>query len=293
MNVRPISPEDAPAVAALARADEEVLRGRPSHLVADEVAAWWERTDLPNDSWLFEENGDVVAAGWFQMWGDIGSHGGIVAQGAKGRGLGASLVDRAEAAGARRGAPRMHAFALGDDPAAAELFGSRGYHEVRRFWEMAIDLDAEPVVPVLPEPLLLDEFRDGDERAFHHATTESFQDHWEWYGMPFEEWWEMRRANDHSLWFVVRDGDEIAAVARNEARETSGYVGLLGVRRPWRGRGLGKVLLYRTFAEFWHRGLRRVTLGVDAASPTGATKLYERVGMHVEAENVVFEKAAM
>jgi mycothiol synthase len=292
MNVRPISPEDASTVAVLARADEEALRGRPSHIVVDEVAAWWARTDLQNDSWLFEENGAVVAVGWFQVWGDIGSHGGIVAQGAKGRGLGASLVDRAEAAGARLGVPRMHAFALGDDPAAAELFRSRGYHEVRRFWEMAIDLDAEPAVPVLPEPLLLDEFRDGDERAFHHATTESFQDHWEWHGMPFEEWWEMRRDDDHSLWFVVRDGDEIAAVARNEARETSGYVGLLGVRRPWRGRGLGKVLLYRTFAEFWRRGLRRVTLGVDAASPTGATKLYERVGMHVEAENVVFEKAA-
>jgi hypothetical protein len=37
--------------------------------------------------------------------------------------------------------------------------------------------------------------------------------------------------------------------------------------------------------------VRRVTLGVDAESPTGATHLYERVGMHVEAENVVFEKA--
>ncbi len=37
--------------------------------------------------------------------------------------------------------------------------------------------------------------------------------------------------------------------------------------------------------------LTRVTLGVDAESPTGATKLYERVGMRVESETVVFEKA--
>ena len=36
--------------------------------------------------------------------------------------------------------------------------------------------------------------------------------------------------------------------------------------------------------------MTRVTLGVDAENPTGATQLYERVGMHVEAENVVFEK---
>jgi hypothetical protein len=46
-----------------------------------------------------------------------------------------------------------------------------------------------------------------------------------------------------------------------------------------------------TFREFYDRGLPRVTLGVDAESPTGATKLYESVGMEVEQENVVFEKA--
>jgi GNAT superfamily N-acetyltransferase len=293
MNVRALVLEDAPSIAALARADDEALRGRPSHIEPAEVEAWWEGANLPEDSWLYEEDGDPVALGWFRVWGEIGSTVGLVAQGAKGRGLGATLVDRGEEAAARHDVKKIHAFALGDDAAAAELFRSRGYREVRRFWEMAIDLGTEPVVPVLPEPLLLDAFRDGDERAFHHATTESFQDHWDWHGMPFEEWWEMRRDNDHSMWFVVRDGDEIAAVARNEARETSGYVGLLGVRRPWRGRGLGKALLYRTFAEFWIRGRRRVTLGVDAASPTGATKLYERVGMHVEAENVVFEKATV
>ena len=38
-------------------------------------------------------------------------------------------------------------------------------------------------------------------------------------------------------------------------------------------------------------GMPRVTLGVDAENPTGATQLYESVGMHVEQENVVYEKA--
>ena len=83
-----------------------------------------------------------------------------------------------------------------------------------------------------------------------------------------------------------------AAAVRNETnRNGGGYVALLGVRRAWRGLGLGKALLYRSFAEFWTRGVTRVTLGVDAESPTGATKLYERVGMEVESCMVVFEKA--
>ena len=46
-----------------------------------------------------------------------------------------------------------------------------------------------------------------------------------------------------------------------------------------------------TFRAFYDRGVKRVTLGVDAASPTGATHLYERVGMHIEQEQVVFEKS--
>ena len=291
MNVRPVVPGDAEAIAAVVRADEEALRGRPSHIEASEIESWWMRADLARDSWLYEEDGSVAAAGWIQVWGGIGHHVGIVAQGAKGRGLGSSLVDHGEAAAARLGVPRIHAFAPADDGAAAGLFRARGYRDVRRFWEMAIDLEAEPTVPELPAPLVLDEFREGDERAFHHATNESFEDHWEWSGLPFDEWWKMRRDDDHSLWFVVRDGEQMAAVARNEARTASGYVGLLGVRRPWRGRGLAKALLYRTFAEFWRRDLTRVTLGVDAESPTGATKLYERVGMRVESETVVFEKA--
>ncbi len=141
--------------------------------------------------------------------------------------------------------------------------GPRGYREVRRFYDMAVDLDAEPVEPELAAPFALDVFREEDAHAFHAAMVESFQDHWEWHGAPFDEWWELRRGQDRdahgSLWFVVRDGGELAAVVRNEARPESGYVGLIGVRRPWRGRGLAKALLYRTFAEFWRRGTPRVT----------------------------------
>jgi mycothiol synthase len=45
-----------------------------------------------------------------------------------------------------------------------------------------------------------------------------------------------------------------------------------------------------SFREFHRRGQRRVGLGVDAENPTGATKLYESVGMVVDSEQVVWEK---
>ena len=231
MKVRALEPGDAETVAAIVRADEEALRGRPSHVDAAEVAAWWERTDLERHSWLFEEDGTAVAAGWFFPYGRKAAFGGIVAQGSKGSGLGASIVERAEAAAGDHGLERMHTWVLPEDSAAVALFRRRGYEEVRRFFEMAIDLDAPPSASALSAGLVVDRFREADARAFHGATLEAFEDHWEWHPTPFDEWWGERRANDHSLWFVVRDGGEIAAIVRNERRENAGYVGIIGVRR--------------------------------------------------------------
>ena len=53
----------------------------------------------------------------------------------------------------------------------------------------------------------------------------------------------------------------------------------LAVRPSWRGRGLGEALLRAAFAEFRRRGVATVGLKVDADNPTGAVRLYERVGM--------------
>jgi mycothiol synthase len=62
------------------------------------------------------------------------------------------------------------------------------------------------------------------------------------------------------------------------------------VRRPWRGRGLGEALLRHSFVEFHRRGRRAVALGVDADSLTGATRLYERAGMHVDQVHELYTK---
>jgi ribosomal protein S18 acetylase RimI-like enzyme len=287
MNVRPVTIDDADVVAAMVVADSEALTGRPSRLGPSDVREWWSRTQLDRDSWLVEEAGKPVAVGWMHAYGDKAAFAGIVAQGAKGRGLGGELAGRAEAAAQAQGLARMHTWVLPEDAAAVELFRLRGYGEARRFYEMAIELDAPP-----PEPeVAVEPFREEDAHAFHDAIEEAFQDHWEWHGTPFPKWWELRRGDDHGLWFVVRDGDELAAAVRNDAnRNGGGYVGIIGVRRAWRGRGFAKALLYRTFGEFWQRGINRVSLDVDADSPTGATRLYESVGMHVESTMAVYER---
>jgi ribosomal protein S18 acetylase RimI-like enzyme len=71
-----------------------------------------------------------------------------------------------------------------------------------------------------------------------------------------------------------------------------GWVATLGVRRPWRKRGLGLALLEHSFVELQRRGSRRVGLGVDAQNITGATRLYEKAGMQPDLAwtNLAYEK---
>jgi ribosomal protein S18 acetylase RimI-like enzyme len=287
---RPASRDDFPALAELFNAADEAVLGRPALIDVHEVDGWLGTIALDTNTWLFEEEGALVAAGFAQRHGEIGVLAGAVRPDRRGLGYGSTIVACAEQRLVEEGTPRFHAWSTNGDELAAELFRGRGFAEVRRFWEMEIDLgDESPAAPVVA----VDSFSEDERQAFHAALEEAFADHWEPHPEPFGTWWQRQigRSNyDPTLWFVIRDGDEIAAIARNEMRESSGYVGALGVRRPWRGRGYAKALLHHTFREFHRRGLRRVTLGVDAANPTGATRLYEGVGMHAAREDIVWEK---
>jgi GNAT superfamily N-acetyltransferase len=295
VNIRPIRVDDFPAVAAFLADDETRLFGRPSRLGVADVTAWLSRPDLEEDTWLFEEDGRITALGWIEAHGDTGVAVGVVHRDECGRGLGSRLVDLSEDRIGRLGLGRIHSVVLAPDTAARPLLAGRGYREVRRFWEMTIELgDEPPPEPVLPAEMRIEAFSDDSARAFHAALEEAFAEHWEHQPEPFDEWWERQVVKpDHepSLWFAVYDGDEVAAATRNDPeRSGGGWIGALGVRPGWRGRGLAKALLLHSFREFHRRGDRRVGLGVDAENATGATHLYETVGMYVEQEQIVWEK---
>jgi mycothiol synthase len=295
MSMRSATPEDIDVVLELLRSDEEHLIGRPSRIGRSDLLQWLSRVDLDADSWLLEEDGRLVACGWVQTSGDLGWAIGAVHPEAKGHGIGGRLVERSEQRLREQGATRVHQVAFAGDTRAPVLFATHGYREVRRFYEMTIELDGPPPAPVLPDDLTIETFDEASLREFHEALDESFQDHWEHHSAPLEEWWQEKRNApdfDPTLWFLIRDGAEVAAVVRNEPnRREGGMVAAIGVRRPWRGRGLGRALLLHTFGEFRRRGVNRITLGVDSENPTGATKLYESVGMRIELEDAVFEKA--
>ena len=155
---------------------------------------------------------------------------------------------------------------------------------------MVIELDEEPEPPAWPEGFDVATLVPGEERVLHEVLEEAFEDHWGHQHRPFEEWIDAR-ALEHELCFLVRSGDAVAAGAECK-RELfgMGWVDVLGTRREYRRKGVGDALLRHAFGELYRRGARRVGLGVDAENPTGATRLYERVGMRVASQADVYAK---
>jgi len=212
----------------------------------------------------------------------------------RGRGIGTALTrwltERALARldGAPPGARVLLEFgASADNASAMDLLRNEGFEPHRYMLRMSIDLEHETPAPAPPPGIVVGTFNEAtDARATYEAVEESFSDHWGHTPRPYEMWeqYALRRPNhDPSLWFIARSGHEIAGVAlcSDHPEIDDGFINTVGVRRPWRRTGVAMALLLCAFAAFRERGRARASLGVDAQSLTGATRLYERAGMRV------------
>jgi mycothiol synthase len=169
-----------------------------------------------------------------------------------------------------------------------------GYIPIRYFWRMEIKLQEMPAAVTFPAGIELRPFiKDEHAVTVWQANNEAFRDHWGSHERTYDDWSHALFGNpnfDPTLWMVAWDGDYVAGFCQNRVRMGIGWVGTIGVRRPWRGKGLGFALLKHSFGEFYKRGMKTIGLGVDAQNPTGATRLYQKVGMHPASEYVTYEK---
>jgi ribosomal protein S18 acetylase RimI-like enzyme len=143
---------------------------------------------------------------------------------------------------------------------------------------MQMDVSAAGPAPVWPEGVAVRAYAEADAPAVHELLEEAFAENTEEV-LPFARWhpWMTNDPGfDPGVWFLAEAGAELAGVC---LCWREGWVKDLAVRPSWRGRGLGEALLREAFAEFHRRGLETVGLKVDADNPTGAVRLYERVGM--------------
>jgi len=180
------------------------------------------------------------------------------------------------------------------DKSAREIHESEGYKLIRHHWMMEANLTEAPKVIPFPAGIELRPFiKETQGYLMFQTEDESFRDHWGHVPGNFNNW-KLRKIEreefDPMLWHVAWDDDQIAGYAQTRYRNGVGWIGNLGVRRPWRKRGLGEALLLHAFSEFYKRGMHTIGLGVDASNPTGATRLYQKVGMQIAVEDVLYEK---
>jgi mycothiol synthase len=299
--LRAPTPDDLDAVAAVFIADDA---GDVGEIVldADFLRDEWSRAgfDLATDAWVATDAAGTIV-GYMQAmleepnvecWG-------AVHPGHRGRGIGSALFDRAEQRASELMAglplPRFRFVIDVGDRGAEAMLQSRGLCLVHHFWHMQIDL-VSPLDPgPAPQGFEISEVDPVvDLPAVHAVLDEALADHWDSHSEPFDRWVD-EHVNvarfDPTLWLLATQGGQPVAALTGNVQGDRGWVGGLGVRAPWRGRGLGEALLRRSFAAFSRRGLRRVVLGVDAENPTGATALYERAGMRVVKRWDVWERS--
>jgi GNAT superfamily N-acetyltransferase len=286
------APDDLTAVGEVVAADDlgeagEVVLGE------DFVRAEWSRAgfDIATDAWVAVDSGGSIVAygqvmleepGLAESWGSVHpDH--------RGRGIGTALLDLIDARardlldGAASSRFR-HAIYAGDR-AAASLLRERGLRPIHHFWHMQILLDG-PVEPGSePRGIDIGGIEPPDDLAVVHGVlAEAFVDDLSHHPTTVERWVRDETGSpgyDPSLWLIAREAGAPAGVLTASAGDDRGWIEYLAVLAPYRGRGVGSALLRRSFSMLADRGVRRVLVSVDAANPTGATGVYERVGMRI------------
>lgn len=290
---RVLTPDDAPDVLELINACDIEDVGAPDYSLADVRSDWaYARFDLAEDARVLVDEGDriraYVAVRQYEpgrrFWSDLYVHP-QARDGASERWGVAFAQDRADTLA---GVPDASVFVYAED--GSDLAGTLeelGFTDVRRMWRMELDLDGDlPVVDELPDGIEIRTFDPARASSLHAAVQEAFAEEFGHVYEPFDEWAARKLEHeefDPSTWWVAWQDEEVAGMVIASVADgvDAAWISTVGVRRPWRGLGLGLTLLRTAFRRLAERGVAKVALGVDSENPTGATRLYERAGMHV------------
>jgi len=307
--LRPARDEDAERAAELVNEESRAHLGAPIWSAEQALRHWSNPiVDRARDVAVVEAPGGEVC-GWLSLvcgppHVEVFALG-VVGPGWHGRGIGAAVVSECERRAHRflELAPVgarvvIHAGSLAGEPRVGALLAGAGYREIRRFQLMRVDFTGAPPVAGVPAGIRIEHFDpEHDVVAVFEAHREAFADHWGEMEETLEEfrhWLIDTPRFDRELSLLARDGPVVAGYlfAWPEAEEdpSRGYVAVLGMRRPYRGRGIAEALLRHVFGTLLDRGKRGCDLHVDSDSLTGATRLYERVGMTAHPRFATWEK---
>jgi ribosomal protein S18 acetylase RimI-like enzyme len=225
------------------------------------------------------------------------------------RGFGGPLLDwlteRADALSRERHPGLLTAIDVGVqavNTGALALLADRGYEPIRYFSAMQRPYGTELVLAApAPAGFRVVGFDRVYDESLRLAHNEIFADHWGFVPKDpdhWKTWFTGHRAFRPALSYLVLDGERIAAYTLAYEflvdTELTGvrelWAGQVGTRREYRGQGLASAALTAVLRAGQAAGFERAGLGVDTDSPTGAFRLYEKLGYRPIATQVVHRR---
>ncbi len=270
--IRPAVPADLERVHALllrwSKAVDE------TDFVADVIRREWQSPgfDVGRDHWLVEEDGEVVGYAALKPGGDVAARGEI-----------AELLPLVATRARERGDEHLEAVVTTRDTSGVAAYEAAGWTRKRDVLRMWLDLEQEPPRPVFPADVELRTYQDEDARRLHAFLELAFADTNDRVE-PFDEWLHFMTVGnpdfDPAFWHLAEGADGVLAgcCLTWSADPAGGWVKDLAVHPARRRQGLGEALLHHAAHRYREAGTTRVGLKVDADNPTGAARLYGRLG---------------
>ncbi len=184
----------------------------------------------------------------------------------------------------------------------ATMLEKAGYQPAHYFYQMLrpslIDIPQFP----LPDGL---EVRPAKPEHYHQiwlATAESSQDEWGHRELTEQDYqdWLADPMFQPELWQIAWDiasnqvaGEVLTYIHHDENKQFNrlrGYTEGIGVRRPWRRRGLARALISLSLAAQKAAGMTESALVVDTVNESGAVRLYEDCGFQVAKLDTLYRK---
>jgi len=181
------------------------------------------------------------------------------------------------------------------------LYEKHGMKPARYFYRMRRDLSQEIPEVKLPDGIQIVRWTPELDEATLHVFNESFQDHWGFDNLPLEMWQNWFSQHPEFLpdcTFLAFDGDKAVSVCVCKVRLTENektgqkeaWIQDVGTLRPYRGRGIASGLMCTAMSCFRENGYETAVLGVDVENPTGALRIYERLGFQAVYKSIAYEK---
>ncbi|HEY4753222.1 MAG TPA: GNAT family N-acetyltransferase, partial [Candidatus Limnocylindrales bacterium] len=210
------------------------------------------------------------------------------------RGVGRRLVAAARSIAAAQGRDELQLWV--PHRVGAEAFAlACGLRYTSSLWRMRLPPDAVETAsaPVFPTGTRVRSLQPGvDDAAFTALVNRAFLDHPSTFHLTEDQ---VRRVHgapgfDPGTILVVDDAatGEMVGFCRivaytSDAGRPEGEVRVLGVDRPWRGRGLGRAVTEWGVVELRRRGAGSIVLAVEGANER-ALRLYTDLGFQLEVE---------